>query len=155
QGRLSHATSCADALLALKRLAQDTRVDATRAALMGYSRGGATVLMAADPRLHTAALEPGPWYRSYVALYPSIWPRWEHPKPSTSPLLVFAGSHDDLAPLPRQQAYIDRLAAAGGQVELVVVPGAHHSFDANHPALYDPHNLNLCESDVAIDDDGH
>ena len=91
QGRISFAASCADSFYALLRLASDPRFDRRRIGLLGYSRGGRSVLLANDERLHRAMLGQAAPFAAYVALYPSVWLRWENPRPSTAPMLIALG----------------------------------------------------------------
>ncbi|MGH8713409.1 MAG: dienelactone hydrolase family protein [Casimicrobiaceae bacterium] len=154
QGRLSQAAACADVLYALKHLAGDRCFAAGRIGLLGYSRGGATVLLAGDERLQAAVLGAKLRFAAQAALYPSVWPRWQNPRPADVPILMIAGGRDDLAPLPMQKATVARLQRCGASVELIVCVDACHSFDAAHSAHRDDNNLNMSACDVVVDDRG-
>jgi len=45
------------------------------------------------------------------------------------PIRIFGGSEDDYNPIVRCKAYVERLRAAGRDVELTEYPGAAHAFD--------------------------
>lgn len=86
---------------------------------MGGSHGGATTLLAMQQR----------GFRAGVALYPrcSIAPQSYAPP---APLLILTGELDDWTPA----AECRRLA--GGNVQLKIYPGAHHSFDNDRPVRF-------------------
>ena len=50
-----------------------------------------------------------------------------------APVLLIHGDHDTTAPVEESQRMADRLAAAGKQVKLVVVPNAVHIFNFRQP----------------------
>lgn len=154
QGRISFATSCADALYALAHMRNDPRIDPERIALLGYSRGGCAVLLSDDERLAQAVLGGGRRFAAYVALYPSVWLRWLHPRPAPGPVLVVMGEIDDMAPRARVETQAARLVAAGAAVETIVLPGAGHAFDAVQRAARHGDEINRCACDIAVDDDG-
>jgi len=153
QGRISLATSCADALYALRHMAGDPRFDPHRIALFGCSRGGCAVVLCDDERLANAVLGTRARFAAYVALYPSVWMRWGNPKPAPGPVLVVLGENDIMIPLPLGRARAGALAAAGTRVETVVIEGAFHAFDTSAPQEFKG-ELNLCDCDVVIADDG-
>jgi dienelactone hydrolase len=153
QGRLSLATSCADALHALRHIAHDVRIDPRRIAMFGYSRGGCAVVLSDDERLAQAVLGAGTRFAAYVALYPSVWLRWANPRPAPGPLLVVLGESDVMVPLALARRRAEGLGAAGAQVETVVIEDAAHGFDFNQPVAYKA-EMNMCDCDVLIADDG-
>ena len=154
QGRISLATSCADALHALQFAAADPRIDRGRISLFGYSRGGCAVVMSDDERLQAAVLGPALRFASYVALYPSVWLGWARPHPAPGPILFVLGGADTMAPLALTRRRAEQLAASGAAVETLVLPEAHHSFDAVAPATFKPAETNMSDCAVEVDDDG-
>jgi dienelactone hydrolase len=154
QGRISFATSCADALHALRFAATDPRFDRERIVLFGYSRGGCAVVMANDERLQAAVVGSAARFAGYVALYPSVWLRWAHPHPTAGPMLFVLGGNDTMAPLARTRERAEQLAAAGASVETLVLPQAQHSFDTLVPARWNPDETNMSDCDVVVDDTG-
>jgi len=153
QGRLSLATSCADALYALRHMVGDTRIDQRRVAMFGYSRGGCAVMLSDDARLAQAVLGDEARFAAYVALYPSVWLQWKNPRPAPGPLLVVLGEGDVMVPLPLARRRAEQLAAAGARVETLVIEDAAHGFDLNAPVAYKD-EMNMCDCDVLIADDG-
>lgn len=153
QGQLPWPACVADALFALRAVSDDPRVDAARVALMGYSRGGFVATIAYDERLQAAVLQDWPRFAAHVALYPPCYIRWGNPHPTEAPLQMFLGGMDDLAPAAQGRAYAAALEAAGGHVEIVFYPEAHHSFDAEGPVTPSTGD-NLSVRTILVDDAG-
>jgi dienelactone hydrolase len=153
QGRFSTATACADAVYAFEHMRADTRFAADRIALFGYSRGGSAVMMTNNDRLQGAILGTDARFAAYVALYPSVWLRWTHPRPTGGPVLAVLAERDDMAPLDRQRERMAELTAAGADLETLLIPLVGHSFDAVYPASF-RNGANFCNWDIAVDDDG-
>jgi len=153
QGPMPWPACTVDALFALRRMRDDPRIDPDRIALMGYSRGGCVTVMAYDERLQ-AAVVGTTRFAAHVALYPPCYIRWAQPRPTAAPLQMLLGGADDLAPAEQGRDYASALEAAGGRVEIVVIPDAHHSFDASEPAVENATNDNLAARDIRVDDAG-
>jgi dienelactone hydrolase len=153
QGRISMATSCADAVYALDYVSKDPRIDSGRIALFGYSRGGGAVLMTDHERLQGAILGSAQRFAAYIAMYPSVWLRWAQPLPTSGPILAVFPEDDDMAPLARQRERVDVLAKAGADIETVVIPAVGHSFDAVYAAAHRDES-NRRDWDIAVDADG-
>ena len=153
QGRISMATSCADAVYALEHMSRDPRIDPGRIALFGYSRGGGAVLMTDHEPLQGAILGSAQRFAAYIAMYPSVWLRWAPPLPTSGPILEVFAEVDDMAPLARQRERVDELARAGAKIETVVIPGVGHSFDAVYPAAHRD-EANRRDWDIAVGADG-
>jgi dienelactone hydrolase len=123
-GIFPHQT--ADAPAALRYLAAKPFVRPSHVALMGFSQGGSAVL---------ANLEkPDSGFRAGIAFYPLC--RFASGL-TTAPLLVLIGGADTWAPSSaceamaagRTELGAPRTSGDRSKVELVVYPGAHHSFD--------------------------
>lgn len=153
QGKFSFAGSAADALFALDHMRRDPRFDPQRIALLGYSRGGMVTVMSYDDRLQNAVLGTETRFCAHVALYPPCYLQWEHPKPTSAPMLMIFGGRDVQAPATTGAAYAKRLRDAGGKVEIIVYPEAVHSFDASHPAT-PTGGINLGLAEIMVEDDG-
>ncbi len=120
----------ADAPAALRYLATKSYVRTSLVALMGFSQGGSAVL--ANLERSPAASQPA--FRAGVAFYPMC--RFASGLVAV-PLLVLIGDADTWTPSSACEAMAagrTELGASRGpgdrsKVELVVYPGAHHSFD--------------------------
>jgi dienelactone hydrolase len=133
QGLLPWAACVSDALFAFKEVRDHPQIDAERIALLGYSRGGFVAVTAHDERLQAAILGDRGRLAAHVALYPPCYLHWQQPQPSKAPLQMILGGMDDLAPARQGRAYAELIEAAGGSVEIIFFPEAHHSFDAIAP----------------------
>ena len=153
QGPMPWPACTVDALYALRYARDDPRIDPARIALLGYSRGGCVTVMAYDERVQEAVAGASR-FAAHVALYPPCYIRWERPRPTAAALQMLLGGADDLAPAAQGRAYAAALEAAGGRVEIVEIPDAHHSFDADGPATREGINDNLSARDIRVDDAG-
>jgi dienelactone hydrolase len=142
-----------DAYAALAHLQTLPNVDPRRIAVMGGSHGGsstlATIVDAAANSRRNA-----PRFAAAIALYPGCGRTigdWsvERAKDARHKIAGYSGAFKPLAPLLIVTGELDdwtpaepcrRLAAASRQaghpVELVVYPGAHHSFDSRAPVRF-------------------
>lgn len=101
-------------------------VDGRRVALMGFSHGGSTALVAASGAF--LRQHPGkPDFAAVVPMYPGCF---ESDLDATMPTLVLAGERDDWTPSAPCERKAARARASGHDVRIVVLPGAHHAFDS-------------------------
>lgn len=124
-----------DVHAALRWLATQPGVDATRIALLGRSHGGSTVLATMDASNEKVAAQPiKP--RAAVALYPGCGPYEREPRYRlAAPLLLLAGELDDWTPAvacTRLQQRL-RFTSSAPLLSLTVYPDAHHGFDSRAP----------------------
>ena len=131
--RLNSLDLLADAYRALDLVATHPQIDPARIALMGFSMGGRTTLLAGYARFRTRWSRPdGPQFAAYLSFYPAVsWLRLRGDDDlAPRPLRIFQGGADDWTPLGPIAAYVKRLQAAGRQnISLVEYDGAHHGFD--------------------------
>jgi dienelactone hydrolase len=102
-------TGVADAYAALRLLAADPRIDASRIAIAGFSYGGEVAHLAAFEGLR-AALEAGSArFAAHVAYYPAgVFGAIATPGAYTgSPILMLLGESDDNLPISKVEAYLD------------------------------------------------
>ena len=83
-----------DALGALRWLAAQREVDASRLALLGWSNGGSTVLAATNRKVAVVA-QAGIVPRAAVAFYPGCEMEARRGHDSRATLLLLAGASDD------------------------------------------------------------
>jgi dienelactone hydrolase len=130
QAQLGRFDMILDAYRALAVLAAHRRIDATRVALMGFSRGGHIALYAS---LNRFARMHGPQGVSFAAYLPFCAPYSAtyigDEDVSDAPIRLFHGSADDYTPVAPCRAYVERLRKAGKDVTLTEYPDAHHGFD--------------------------
>jgi dienelactone hydrolase len=153
QGRLSMAGSTADALFAIAHLRNDRRFDAGRIGILGFSRGGHAAIASHHRGLQRSVLGNNGTIGAHVALYPALNPRWRHPQPTEAPMLLLYGEADELVPPWKSRACAKEIADAGGSVELIGYPAAHHGFDSLTPAA-PVTSANSSRCNTFIEDDG-
>lgn len=113
-----------DAFGALTFLRALPYVVAHRIAVMGWSHEGWTVLAALDGNGIGAPFSPG--FRAGTALYPPCGYRAH----LSAPLLILIGDSDEWTPAARCRAMLAESESQRREIEMIVYPGAHHTFDA-------------------------
>lgn len=113
----------ADTAAVVAWLARQPSVDASRIALLGWSHGGSTTLLAIE-RATKPIIEPVP--KLAIAFYPGCRQATDRPGYVPAiPLTILIGSADDWTP-PEPC----RTLAAGHPIRLIEYPGAVHGFDS-------------------------
>jgi dienelactone hydrolase len=126
--KLTVAKRPLDALGALRFLAQQQFVDPGRVAVVGFSQGAETALKIAERLSLEASSQPGKLaFRAAVAFYPPCRRAGARP---VVPTLIAIGALDDWTPAEDCSRVVAGWGEGGAPVELVVYPGAHHTFDA-------------------------
>jgi dienelactone hydrolase len=122
----------ADAYAALRLLASESRIDADRIAIIGFSFGAEVAHMTAFESLRSA-LNPGQArFSAHVAFYPAlnfgvVADSGAH---TGSPVLMLLGGKDDNLPVAKVESYLAYARAAGypAPIETVTYPGAYHAW---------------------------
>jgi dienelactone hydrolase len=136
QSRLGGLAMIVDAYRALQMLSRHERVDASRIAVMGFSKGGFVALYASLQRFQRMHGPAGAAFAAYVPFYASCHTAFvEDEQVSDRPIRLFHGTADDYVSIEPSRGYVRRLRQAGRDVELSSYPGARHAFD--NP-LYSP-----------------
>jgi dienelactone hydrolase len=125
QSRLPTPQMTRDAFGALAFLASVPEIDENRVGVMGMSKGGSVTLDAADGHISRARS-----FAAYIPLYPGCATQWRNPQ-IKGPMLMLIGADDDYTGVKSCAEYVERIRAAGGNVQLKVYPGAHHGFDGD------------------------
>lgn len=126
KGNVSPALRVSDVQAAVAHLAQMPQVDSTRLALLGWSHGGSTGLLANNATVRYA-VQP----KAVVTFYPGCGSkeaqqRWQ----PALPQLMLLGAADDWTP----PASCQRLAKQfTQQIRVQTYAGAHHGFDGDAP----------------------
>ena len=157
-----------DAYAALAFLRAQPFVDGAHVGVMGGSHGGSSTLEAMVQPATSNGLLAGEKQRGFaagIALYPGCAYRygvWSSQRefgdhgPAVAydgvyrpiaPLLILIGEKDDWTPARDCEALVQRSRAAGFPVELVVYPGARHSFDSDKRVYFNSarRNVNVAE----------
>jgi dienelactone hydrolase len=122
----------ADAYAALRLLSGESRIDAGRIAIIGFSYGGEVAHLAAFETLRSA-LNPGTGrFAAHVAFYPGgNFGTIAQPGAYTgSPVLMLLGGKDDNLPATKIESYLAYAHAAGAPapIETVIYPGTYHAW---------------------------
>lgn len=130
QGLLARTNFIVDIYRALGVLAKHPRVDPQRVAIMGFSRGGQAALYASVKRFDHLWNKSGIVPALYLPFYPDCAITFKADTDvADKPIRIFGGSSDDYNPPAPCAAYVERLKAAGKDVEIAVYPNAQHVFD--------------------------
>jgi dienelactone hydrolase len=130
QALLGRLNLILDAYRALEILGKHPRVDPSRIALMGFSRGGQAALFASLKRFHRDWNKSGVEFAAYVPFYPDCMTTYLNDTDTADrPVRIFHGTPDDYNPVAACKAYVGRLRGAGRDVRLTEYPNAQHGFD--------------------------
>jgi dienelactone hydrolase len=117
QAQLGRFDMILDAYRALAVLAAHRRIDATRVALMGFSRGGHVALYASLNRFARMHGPQGVSFAAYLPFYAPCSATYIGDEDvSDAPIRLFHGSADDYTPVAPCRAYVERLRKAGKDV---------------------------------------
>lgn len=130
QALLGRLNMTLDAYRMLDILAKHPRVDPSRVALMGFSRGGQGALYASLKRFHKMWNTSGVQFAAYIPFYPDCMTTYQSDADTAErPIRIFHGAPDDYNPVAACRGYVERLRGAGRDVVLTEYPNASHGFD--------------------------
>jgi dienelactone hydrolase len=130
QSQLDTIAMMVDAYRALGVLAQHAQIDASRIAVMGFSKGAVAAVYSSNERFRQMLAPAGVQFAAHIGLYTPCYTRYrEDDKVTGKPIRLFHGVADDYVPIGPCRAYINRLRAAGVNATLTEYPGAHHTYD--------------------------
>jgi len=130
QSQLGRLDLIVDAYRALDVLSSHPRIDPSRIALMGFSRGGQAALYASLKRFHRLYGPVGQEFAANIVFYPDCATTYRNDEDvAEMPIRIFHGSADDYDPVAPCRAYVARLQAKGKNVQLTEYAGAGHNFD--------------------------
>lgn len=130
QALLGRLNFILDIYRALEVLATHPRVDPARIVLMGFSRGGQAALYASLKRFNRLWNKSGVEFAAYIPFYPDCMTTYiSDTEVADRPIRIFGGTPDDYNPIARCKAYVERLKAAGRDVQLTEYANAAHAFD--------------------------
>jgi len=127
---LNRRAQVLDLWRALALLSTHPRIDSKRIGLMGFSRGGRVVILAADS-LQSPYFPPNVDVAVYLAVYPSLPPEAEYAswQLHARPIRIFQGMLDDVTPLAAARRFVEVQRAKGFDVKMFEYPNSRHVFD--------------------------
>lgn len=130
QAALGRLAMIVDSYRALGILANHSRIDPNRIALLGLSRGGQAALYASMKRMHDSFASEGTGFAAFIATYPNCVSKYRDDGVTTGkPVRILHGAEDDYNPMAPCKAFVERAKAAGADIELFEYPGGEHGFD--------------------------
>jgi len=134
QSQLGRLNMILDLYRGLAILAVHPRVDPSRIAVMGFSRGGQAALYATLKRFQIMWNPSGIDPAAYIALYaPCITTYIGDTQVTDHPIRIFHGSSDDWVEIAPCRAYFERLKLTAKDAQMTEYPDAWHAFD--YPSL--------------------
>jgi dienelactone hydrolase len=111
-------------------IARHPRLDTSKVALMGFSRGGQAALYASLGRFQRLWNKSGIELAAYIPFYPDCATTYQGDTETTDrPIRIFHGTPDNYNPVATCKAYVARLKDAKRDIELTEYPNAPHGFD--------------------------
>ncbi|PYT56732.1 MAG: hypothetical protein DMG46_16610 [Acidobacteria bacterium] len=136
QSRLGSLAMIVDAYGALELLSKHQRIDASRIAVMGFSKGGFVALYSSLKRFRQMHGPADVHFAAHIPFYASCYTTYvEDQQVSDCVIRLFHGTADDYVSIEPCRSYVARLRRVGKDVQLTEYRGARHAFD-NH--LYSP-----------------
>lgn len=156
QQRLGGLAMIVDAYRALDLLSKHPRIDPTKVAVMGFSRGGGVALYSGLRRFQRAYASSGSEFAGYLALYADCGTKYrEDDDVSDKPFRLFHGTADDYVPVTPCRPFVERLRGKGKDITLTEYPNAGHAFDASSLAkpvrLANAQNWSRCKREEGSD----
>jgi dienelactone hydrolase len=140
QSQLGRFAMVIDIYRALELLVTHPRIDRTRVAVMGFSRGGIATLYSSMKRFQRLHGPQGAEFAAYIVFYADCNVRLkEDEELADKPIRLFHGSADDWVPVGPCREYVERLRVNGKDVALAEYADAKHVFD--WPLLKKPLHL--------------
>ena len=136
QSQLGRYNAIVDAYRALEVLAKHRNIDATKIAVMGFSRGGQSSTYANLERFWKSYGSPDLQFAAHINVYSNCGWSLQDDDKVLRPMPFLHGSADDWALPASCREYSARLANTGTNIRFVEYPDAHHAFDA--PAFKTP-----------------
>ncbi len=130
QSQLNSLAMMVDVYRALTSLADHSRIDPTRIAVMGFSKGAVAAVYSSSERFRKLHGPANVQFAAHIGLYTPCNVRYsEDDKTAGRPIRLFHGIADDYVSIEPCRAYAERLKKAGADVALAEYPDAHHAYD--------------------------
>lgn len=143
----------ADAYSGLSHLDSLPQIDANRVALMGFSYGGMSTMLAAYEQTAEALSPEGLRFAAHVSFYGPCLARFDNTRTTGAPVLLLAGSEDEIIDRERCNEVVEDLREGGAETEFVMYDGAYHQWDGRFSG---PRTIgrNLAPCELNVNDRG-
>lgn len=150
---ITETMALADAYSGLRFLDAMPEVDGDRVALMGFSYGGISTMLAAFAQTAEALNPNGKRFAAHVAFYGPCIARFDDTRATGAPVLLLAGSEDGIVDPERCGEIVEDLRDGGAEAEFVLYDGAYHQWDGSFPG---PRTIgrNLADCDLNVNEKG-
>ena len=130
QSQLDSISMMHDAFGALARLAAHPRIDATRVAVMGFSKGAVASVYSSNQRFRKLYGPSNAEFAAHIGLYTPCNVVFRNDEQITGkPIRMYHGIADDYVSIEPCRTYTNRLKKAGADVTLTEYPDAYHAYD--------------------------
>ena len=158
QSQLDSIAMMHDAFAALGKLATHPRIDATRIAVMGFSKGAVPAIYSSNERFRAAYGPSNAEFAAHIGLYtPCNVTYKQDNKVGKKPIRFFHGIADDYVSIEPCRSYAKALKDLGADVTLTEYPDAHHAYDnftiagsVSNPNAQTTRNCLIVESENGI-----
>ena len=121
-----------DVYAAIRSLKKNPKIDKNRIATFGMSWGGGVQIFMTS-QWYTNKVGDGEQIQAHIALAPACYMTVENPIPTSAKILMLLGEKDNWNEPGPCIDYADKLNAAGGSAEVIIIPDAAHAFDTAEP----------------------
>jgi len=126
---ITEAMLLADAYSTLKWLDDREDIDAGRVALIGFSYGGMTSVLAAYRQVADLYAPDGQRFAAHAAYYGPCIARFDDPSATGAPVLMLQGGQDEITYIEDCETIAEDLGRGGAPTDLVVYEDAWHQWD--------------------------
>jgi dienelactone hydrolase len=133
QSQLTHAASAYDVLAAARMLATQSNIDGQRIGALGYSRGGAAVLLAVHQQMTRAVLGEGKSLRAALVGWPLCIFQFAHALTAPTVVRFLVGDSDNRTSPAHCQAQAMAMRANNPHVSIRLFKDAYHGFGYSFP----------------------
>jgi len=150
---VTETMALADAYSGLRFLDDMPAIDGDRVALMGFSYGAISTMLAAFAQTAETLNPDGKRFAAHVAFYGPCIARFDDIRATGAPVLLLAGSEDGIVDPERCGEIVEDLREGGAEAEFVLYEGAYHQWDGRFPG---PRTIgrNLADCDLNVNEKG-
>jgi dienelactone hydrolase len=153
QESLSLVTSIADNYALLSELTKLSFIDKKNVGAMGTSRGGSTLILAADEKIRKRFAHGDLRFSAFAAVYPGCSTHLKTKSPSSTKVLIQLASEDQYFPPDQCRKVYDEMKSAGFRLEKTEYK-APHGWDSGGKAAILPKEYNFGSCNMVVDSTG-